>query len=112
MTLVTFLTAFWSALDGRALSGLDRAASSAAFLNSLLECLPFLVKRVDKGNTDTLVTDEVRKLLAEQTARVIEEAVDQRLKVGSSVAGGSLARFMERCERGLRQGERKVVYSS
>ncbi|KAG6877121.1 hypothetical protein C0993_010124 [Termitomyces sp. T159_Od127] len=44
--LEALFTSFWQVLSSRALSSLRRAATSAAFLSSLLECVVFLVKRV------------------------------------------------------------------
>ncbi|KAG5352362.1 hypothetical protein C0989_002683 [Termitomyces sp. Mn162] len=49
--LEALFTAFWQVLSSRALSSLQRAATSAAFLSSLLECMVFLVKRVRNNAT-------------------------------------------------------------
>ncbi|KAG6896299.1 hypothetical protein C0992_009252 [Termitomyces sp. T32_za158] len=55
--LEALFMSFWQVLSSRALSSLQRAATSAAFLSSLLECLVFLVKRV--RNTVIAQTDQV-----------------------------------------------------
>ncbi|KAF5370318.1 hypothetical protein D9758_006910 [Tetrapyrgos nigripes] len=44
--LMDLFTSFWAAIDGRALSSLQRSAASSAFLSSLLECMVFLIRRV------------------------------------------------------------------
>ncbi|TFK64592.1 hypothetical protein BDN72DRAFT_260036 [Pluteus cervinus] len=44
--LAQFSTSFWAAIDGRALTSLHRAQTSAAFLSSLLECVTFLIRRI------------------------------------------------------------------
>ncbi|KAG6916946.1 hypothetical protein DXG01_004633 [Tephrocybe rancida] len=65
---------FWKVLDGRALSSLQRSATSAAFLSSLFECIVFLIKRTRSdsqngqshnllgvGNTNELTENLVRE---------------------------------------------------
>ncbi|KAG6811117.1 hypothetical protein H0H92_008917 [Tricholoma furcatifolium] len=87
---------FWKVLDSRALSSLQRSATSAAFLSSLFECLVFIVKRIrndaqhddqapaallGSGNvddlTETLVSNHLAKAwshLADGTLKVEQRA--------------------------------------
>ena len=88
---------FWAALDGRALSALDRTAASAAFLSSLLECLIFICRRwthtVSEEKT-LLFSDEdtVRRFVHEQVQNVWLGLKEERLKVDGSTAGILLVR--------------------
>ncbi|KAI9462830.1 hypothetical protein BJY52DRAFT_1203094 [Lactarius psammicola] len=71
-----FFSSFWAAIDGRALSALNRAAKSAAFLRALLECTAFVARR------ETVYGDNVAKALVRaQYARVlrVEEGVAAEL---------------------------------
>lgn len=52
MPLDDFFTSFWAAIDGRALSSLERKVPSASFLSSLLECLVFFLRRLSSGSQD------------------------------------------------------------
>lgn len=52
MPLDDFFTSFWAAIDGRALSSLERKVPSASFLSSLLECLVFFLRRLLSGSQD------------------------------------------------------------
>ncbi|KAI0945042.1 hypothetical protein AcV7_001681 [Taiwanofungus camphoratus] len=103
-------TSFWAAIDGRALSSLDRTAASAAFLSALLECLVFVIRRVIHSrpeeasllmfgaisNTIDLGarSEAVRKLTAGQFARVWEELSSQHLKIEGVTAGQLMVRTL------------------
>ncbi|EMD34704.1 hypothetical protein CERSUDRAFT_116892 [Gelatoporia subvermispora B] len=106
------LSAFWAAVDGRALSALDRTAASAAFLASLLECVVFLVRRVLKsppedaallmsglpagGQGDAPIpSDFAKSTLEGQVRRVWEELAEGRLKVEGKIAAGSLVQLFK-----------------
>ncbi|KAI0075975.1 hypothetical protein K474DRAFT_1645833 [Panus rudis PR-1116 ss-1] len=99
--LQVLFTSFWAAVDGRALSGLDRATASAAFLSSLVECAMFMVKRlrveqfasVLAGKDDPVCV--ARSLLSEQVARVWEEVSSGRLKVEVEMMAKALARTLK-----------------
>ncbi|KAF7796133.1 hypothetical protein EIP86_007306 [Pleurotus ostreatoroseus] len=99
--LETLLTSFWAAVDGRALSGLDRTAASAAFLSSLLECTRFLARRLYGESGTLLVGPEsttgpqeiARQLVSDQAKHTWEELCSQRLKVEDSAAADTLAKF-------------------
>ena len=100
-----FFASFWAALDGRALTSLDRTAANAAFLSSLLECTLFLVRRLwnDKEEHATLLLSEKEEgldgpegakwLVGEQFKRVWEELLrGDRLKVHMGVGGKAVGR--------------------
>ncbi|CCM05109.1 uncharacterized protein FIBRA_07316 [Fibroporia radiculosa] len=108
-----FFTSFWAALDGRALSSLDRNAASAAFLSSLLECIVFLARRVLKtvpegepqllshptaegtdGADLNVHMDIVRTLVNEQVAHVWDELISRRLKVNDETASSLIMRSL------------------
>ncbi|KAJ3553232.1 hypothetical protein NM688_g3725 [Phlebia brevispora] len=99
----TLFTSFWAAVDGRALSGLDRTTASAAFLSSLLECTRFIARRLLGENGAVLLgadasisqRDGARELVQEQTKRAWEELCSGRLKVEDEVAADSLAKFFK-----------------
>ncbi|OCH91295.1 hypothetical protein OBBRIDRAFT_887096 [Obba rivulosa] len=110
--IADILASFWAAVDGRALSSLDRTAASAAFLSSLSECLVFLIRRILKSTpVDTALlmsgspagraaeasapSEFSAKLLEEQVMRVWEELSSGRLKVDGKVAGVNLAQFFK-----------------
>ncbi|KAJ2933069.1 hypothetical protein H1R20_g4020, partial [Candolleomyces eurysporus] len=100
-------TSFWAALDGRALSALNRVASSAAFLSSLLECMALIVKRVRSPSTSPQVLAKLLnaaeetevdpkefsvKLVEEQIGKIWRETLDGRLKVDEKALASSLVR--------------------
>ncbi|KAJ2912917.1 hypothetical protein MD484_g7503, partial [Candolleomyces efflorescens] len=99
-------TSFWAALDGRALSSLNRAVSSAAFLSSLLECMVLIIKRLRSpsttpevlsklSNADTNVDSDAfaEKLVEEQVGRIWREVVvEGRLKVEEKAVAGCLVK--------------------
>ncbi|KZT28004.1 hypothetical protein NEOLEDRAFT_1059411 [Neolentinus lepideus HHB14362 ss-1] len=108
-SLSELFTSFWAAIDGRALSGLDRTASSAAFLSALLECTVFLIKRLRQdpaiqaalqdGPAHADVDSVCKKLVADQSAKVMEELVSERLKVEESAGGSILAKQLSALEQ-------------
>ncbi|KAI5116021.1 hypothetical protein M0805_005027, partial [Coniferiporia weirii] len=113
LDVLEFLTSFWAALDGRALSSLERTKSSAAFLSSLLECLILLTKRLrasiggvndDEGDGRDA---ETKSVVGQQVSRVWEELVSGHLRVESEIAGKTLARTFS----GL-SGMDEAVFSS
>lgn len=104
-----FLTSFWAALDGRALSSLDRSASGAAFLTALLECTVFLLKRAMASRKSVELDDanDLEKLLekssSEQLERAWEEIVSGKLRVNNDAAGKAIARALGSLEN-INQG--------
>ncbi|GLB39355.1 putative ring finger [Lyophyllum shimeji] len=100
--LADFFSSFWSALDSRALSSLQRSATSLAFLSSLLECMVFLVKRVrnDGKNHERVLTgsedvdDFVRSLVREQHGKVWAHLADKTLKVERRAAARAVAQTL------------------
>ena len=95
-----FFSSFWAAVDGRALSALDRTAASAAFLSSLLECTTFVVRRVrnarEKAGNSGYGEDAEKELVRTQYSRVWEECTSKRLRVGEKVAGELVAKSLVR----------------
>ncbi|KAH9005649.1 hypothetical protein EDB86DRAFT_3177955 [Lactarius hatsudake] len=93
-----FFSSFWAAIDGRALSALDRAAKSAAFLRALLECTAFVARRVRgsrDGTGNSMYDDDAAEALVRaQYARVLEESTSRRLRVEEGVAGDLIAKSM------------------
>ncbi|KAK0191944.1 hypothetical protein F5146DRAFT_1102178 [Armillaria mellea] len=83
--LTDFFTSFWAAIDGRALSGLNRAKASGAFLESLYECMVFLLRRVhrDTGHASLLLGTEVKmdELVEDQLVKTFKALEDRTLKV-------------------------------
>ncbi|KAF9258177.1 hypothetical protein L218DRAFT_964691 [Marasmius fiardii PR-910] len=110
-SLDSFFTSFWAAIDGRALSSLQRSAASAQFLSALLECLVFLVKRswrdkenVTVGNLQSLfphalspteVDGSVKILVNRQLERVWAELASSSLQVKTKVASKQLFGTLE-----------------
>jgi len=93
-----FFSSFWAAIDGRALSALDRAAKSAAFLKALLECTAFIARRVrgarDGAGNSAYDDDAVKAVVRTQYARVLEESTSRRLRAEESIAGELVAKSM------------------
>ncbi|KDQ60057.1 hypothetical protein JAAARDRAFT_32435 [Jaapia argillacea MUCL 33604] len=87
-------TSFWAAIDGRALSSLDKLAASAAFLSSLLESLVFLVKRLRNDVSLGGKENDGIGLVRGQFARVGEDLTAGRLQLHESVAGRVLAKHL------------------
>jgi hypothetical protein len=95
-----FFSSFWAAVDGRALSALDRTAASAAFLSSLLECTAFVVRRVrnarEKAGNSGYGENTEKELVRAQYSRVWEECTSRRLRVEEKVAGDLAAKSLVR----------------
>ncbi|KAK7439775.1 hypothetical protein VKT23_017349 [Stygiomarasmius scandens] len=113
-------TSFWAAIDGRALSSLQRSTASDAFLSSLLECIVFLIRRIwrdlsatggDHGtgkhaslllslpenpdqNKDGDALARLQRFIETQTKRVWTELSEKTLKVDEKVAAGYLERTL------------------
>ncbi|KAG7441328.1 uncharacterized protein BT62DRAFT_937246 [Guyanagaster necrorhizus] len=83
--LADFFTSFWAAIDGRALRGLNRTKASGAFLESLYECMVFLLRRVhrDAGHASLLLGTETKmdELVGDQVVRTFKALEDRTLKV-------------------------------
>ncbi|KAI0341369.1 hypothetical protein BDW22DRAFT_1358876 [Trametopsis cervina] len=100
--LNTLFTSFWAAVDGRALSGLDRKAASAAFLSSVLECSVFMARRLLSSNGQALLSEDeadpktaVRTLVGDQVNRAWEEVSSQRLAVDEKLAAQYMTRTLD-----------------
>jgi hypothetical protein len=107
MPLDDFFTSFWAAIDGRALSSLERKVPSASFLSSLLECLVFFLRRLSSGSqdhgalsgsvSDGLVPNNTRlrnladELVKSQFTRIWEELKTRRLRTDEKDAGKLIA---------------------
>ncbi|KAI0263034.1 hypothetical protein BC834DRAFT_828029 [Gloeopeniophorella convolvens] len=89
-----FFASFWAAVDGRALSALERAAKSAAFLSALLECTAFVVRRVRADGARDAGVESA--LVRAQYARVWEECAARRLRVEEGAAGELVAKSLAR----------------
>ena len=93
-----FFSSFWAAVDGRALSALDRTAASAAFLSALLECTAFVVRRVrsarEKAGNGLYNEDTEKELVRAQYTRVWEECTSRRLRVEEGIAGELVAKSL------------------
>lgn len=98
-----FFASFWSAVDGRALSALDRTAASAAFLSALLECTAFVVRRVRDARYMTggsvYNEDAEKELVRAQYTRAWEESTSRKLRVEEGVAGELVAKSLVRLNR-------------
>ncbi|GBE89079.1 hypothetical protein SCP_1500820 [Sparassis crispa] len=106
--LEDLFASFWAAIDGRALSSLDRTTTSAAFLSSLLESLIFFVRRLMSsapedaallamGSPDadpSACTEVAKKLAREQFAKAWRELSAGHLKVENATAASLLARTL------------------
>jgi hypothetical protein len=94
-----FFSSFWAAIDGRALSALDRTSKSAAFLTALLECLVFMVRRVSsarEGVDSGYREDAEKALVCEQYTKVWNACTSRRLRVEEGVAGELIAKSLSR----------------
>ncbi|KAG1741443.1 uncharacterized protein EDB91DRAFT_1130453 [Suillus paluster] len=107
MPLDDFFTSFWAAIDGRALSSLERKVPSASFLSSLLECVVFFLRRLSSGSQDhgalsgsvsdilepnsTRRQDVVDELVRSQFTRIWEELKARRLRTDENDAGKLIA---------------------
>jgi E3 ubiquitin-protein ligase listerin len=86
-----FFTAFWEALDSRALSSLKREATAAAFTASLLESMAFVVRRLvtlplagDEPLSEGDIASKASGIVDAQIRKTWQEAVDGNLKVPDS----------------------------
>ncbi|KAF9458921.1 hypothetical protein BDZ94DRAFT_1068633 [Collybia nuda] len=102
--LANMFASFWKVLDGRALSSLQRSATSAAFLSALFECILFLVKRV-RGHTQSRAilfgsevssdaVQETQQFVNEQVIKVWEELANKRLRVEQRAAARLMAQTL------------------
>lgn len=123
----TLFTSFWAAVDGRALSGLDRMTASAAFLSSVLECGVYMARRLMADDGAALLAEEVaeepaeseenevrmtaRALVCEQVKRAWEELSAQRLKMNEKLAADYLARTLTATDK-IDEGESSSHTSS
>ncbi|KAI0316069.1 hypothetical protein OF83DRAFT_1284410 [Amylostereum chailletii] len=93
--ITAFFASFWAAIDGRALSSLERVAASSAFLSSLLECITFImpmpISDVMTSFGDILFHDqELSKTLDD----VVQRNAIQLLSIGPDL----LLTYLGRCE--------------
>ncbi|KAF8151620.1 hypothetical protein B0H34DRAFT_801324 [Crassisporium funariophilum] len=99
--LTQFFTSFWEAINGRALSSLHRVAASSAFLSSLLECIVFLIKRMQSDNAreerdpSTPTNEFSETLVKAQLSRVWDEISNKKLRVEERAAARLVARTLE-----------------
>lgn len=107
MPLDEFFTSFWAAIDGRALSSLERKVPSASFLSSLLECLVFFLRRLLSGSQDhevlsgsvsddlmpntTRLQDVADGLVRSQFTRIWQELKARRLRTDDRDVGKLIA---------------------
>ncbi|KAI0790522.1 hypothetical protein C8Q75DRAFT_762281 [Abortiporus biennis] len=98
--LSTLFNSFWAAIDGRALSGLDRTSASAAFLSSILECVILMTKRLSDPQISRMLqpepedSNQSEKLVSDQLRRVWDELCSGKLKVEVDTAGQLLAKTL------------------
>lgn len=91
---------FWAALDGRALSALDKAAAGAALLAALLDILIFFVRRAREEAYGSALfgtsapEESARNLACEHLARAWGEISARRLHADPRIAGGAIAKAM------------------
>lgn len=104
--VATLFDSFWAAVDGQALSGLDRMTASAAFLSALLECIVFMVRRLLSEQAAVLLSEGQKdgrqaatELVREQFKRVWEEISSERLKLDENVAATSLSKTLAALHR-------------
>jgi len=95
----SFFSSFWAAVDGRALSALDRTTKSAAFLSALLECMVFVVRRVRSAREEAdneYGGDAEKVLVRDQYTKVWEECTSRRLRVEEGPAAELMAKSLVR----------------
>ena len=105
--LQTLFVSFWAAVDGRALSGLDRLSASKEFLSSLLESLEYMCRHVLDPQTARLLVSEsptqrptvIKAFMAQQIGRIWDELCSKSLKVDDSAAASLLATTLHRLYR-------------
>jgi hypothetical protein len=89
-----FFTAFWAAVDGRALTSLHRTAAGAAFLSSLLECAILLIKRIQSSKERSQPTVDETGWIKELFSRVWTELSDQKLKLEDRMLANIIPRTL------------------
>ena len=91
---------FWAAIDGRALSSLDRSTTAAAFLSSLLECTVFLIRRLlgDAAAPTPNAHADAKSIAEEQVRRVWVEQLTNRLRLEESIFGTLLSQYLRSLE--------------
>lgn len=115
--LEDLFTSLWAALDGRALSSLHRAVTSAAFLSAVLECTVFMTRRIvldgmkprEEGVTGALFSlvpdknadfgEEARNLVRNQFGKVWEKIKSRRLKIEERAAARFVAQNLDALEK-------------
>ena len=115
-------------MDGRALSALDRVATSTAFFSALLECLVFLVRRLRNcaladaqllvyGTSAEHDLDEAgrkqaaEKLVATQFNRSWEALNERRLRVEADTAASLMVKSLNALHQ-LDQSKRCILLPS
>ncbi|KAH7909880.1 hypothetical protein BJ138DRAFT_1154228 [Hygrophoropsis aurantiaca] len=100
-------SSFWAAIDGRALSSIERKVPSTAFLSSLLECMVFVIRRISSATskdqaaqiaTDSNATSATVALVREQFTRLWDELVAHKLRVDEADAGKLIAKTLNSLE--------------
>ncbi|KAG8915687.1 hypothetical protein FRC00_001212 [Tulasnella sp. 408] len=96
--LANFFSSLWAAVDGRALSTLDKSGTATAFIASLFECTVYIVGRIQRAqNTgESGVADLARELARQQVAEAWDAVESGRLVIKEEDAGGRLAQFLVR----------------
>ena len=95
----SFFSSFWAAVDGRALSALNRTTKSAAFLSALLECIVFVVRRMRSAReeVDNVYGGDTEKVLVrDQYTKVWEGCTSRRLRVEEGTAAELMAKSLVR----------------
>ncbi|KAF8624962.1 hypothetical protein AX15_005604 [Amanita polypyramis BW_CC] len=93
-------TAMWAAVDSRSLTSLQRSATSAAFLSSLVECVVFLARRLfnEKGESEVAAAEDSemvsRRVIEEQIGSVWDSLCSNRLKVEETTSSDVLAKML------------------
>ncbi|PFH48098.1 hypothetical protein AMATHDRAFT_66268, partial [Amanita thiersii Skay4041] len=95
-----FFTSMWMAVEGRALTSLQRSATSAAFLSAFLECIVFLLKRLlneDPEKAKLTIHDKdaaAHQVIMEQFTKVLDVLCTSKLKVEEATASEHLIKFL------------------
>ncbi|RDB18704.1 E3 ubiquitin-protein ligase listerin [Hypsizygus marmoreus] len=93
--------AFWKVLDGRALSSLQRSATSAAFMGAMFECMVLLIKRARNDSGALLLGSSgdgadavVRELAIDQVRKAWTLLEAKSLKVEGRAAARLMAQTL------------------
>ncbi|TFK22367.1 hypothetical protein FA15DRAFT_681687 [Coprinopsis marcescibilis] len=104
--LENLFAAFWAALDSRALSSLNRATATAAFLSSLLESVVLIVRRLrayspPAGEGDGAETKSIddKTIISAQITTIWQEIVDGRLKVEEATFAKELGNALDQFKK-------------